>query len=63
VPSTELIIREARRSPGTLSPANEALVFGIYFSAVVSLEPEEVCIVQKIGISHVDVVNPCFPRS
>ncbi|KAI9172209.1 putative transcriptional regulatory protein [Paramyrothecium foliicola] len=42
VPSTEAIIRDARRSPESLTPANEALVFGIYFSAVVSLEPEEV---------------------
>jgi hypothetical protein len=43
VPTTELIIREARRNPGGLSPPHEALVFGIYFSAIVSLEPEEVC--------------------
>jgi hypothetical protein len=42
VPSTESIIREARGNPAALSPANEALVFGIYFSAVVSLEPDEV---------------------
>lgn len=43
IPSAELIIREAKKNPSALGPGNEAIVFAIYFSAVNSLQPEEVC--------------------
>lgn len=42
VPSVELIISDARRNHGKLTPGNEALVFAIYFAAITSLEPDEV---------------------
>lgn len=42
VPQVDIILREARKSSSSLSPADEALVFAIYFSALTSLEPEEV---------------------
>ncbi|KAG8417203.1 hypothetical protein J3459_012550 [Metarhizium acridum] len=42
VPSVELILRDARRNHGKLTPGNEALVFTIYFAAITSLEPDEV---------------------
>lgn len=42
VPSMDAQMREARRGPEKLAPGMEALVFAIYYSAVVSLEPEEV---------------------
>lgn len=42
VPSAERIMRDARKSIDKLSPGNEALVFAIYFSAITSLEPDEV---------------------
>ncbi|OAQ79440.1 fungal specific transcription factor domain-containing protein [Purpureocillium lilacinum] len=42
VPTTDLVMREARRNSDKLSPGNEALAFAIYFAAITSLEPEEV---------------------
>jgi hypothetical protein len=42
VPTMEEILRDARKNPSDLSPGNAALVFAIYYSAVVSMEPEEV---------------------
>ncbi|KHN94656.1 uncharacterized protein MAM_07411 [Metarhizium album ARSEF 1941] len=42
VPSVELILQDARRNHGRLTPGNEALVFAIYFAAITSLEPDEV---------------------
>ncbi|PNY24354.1 transcriptional regulatory protein [Tolypocladium capitatum] len=42
VPTTELVLRDARISPEKLTPGHEALVFAIYFAAVTSLEPDEV---------------------
>lgn len=42
VPSTELMLRDARKNSEQLSPGNEALAFSIYFCAIVSLEPDEV---------------------
>lgn len=41
-PTADALMRDARRSPDSLTPGNECLVFAICFSAVVSLEPEEV---------------------
>lgn len=43
IPTTDAVLRDARRGSGTLSTGQEALVFSIYFAAVTSLEPEEVC--------------------
>lgn len=42
LPTTDVLLREARKDTSILSPENEALVFVIYFSALTSLEPEEV---------------------
>ncbi|KND90938.1 putative transcriptional regulatory protein [Tolypocladium ophioglossoides CBS 100239] len=42
VPTTELVLRDARRNSEKLSPSHEALVFAIYFAAVTALEPDEV---------------------
>ncbi|KAF1737516.1 Bikaverin cluster transcription factor bik5 [Beauveria bassiana] len=42
VPTIDVLLREARRDATTLSPANEALVFVIYFSAITALEAEDV---------------------
>lgn len=44
IPTTDLILRDARKNSDKLSPGQEALAFSIYFAAVTSLEPEEVCI-------------------
>ncbi|TQV96344.1 fungal specific transcription factor domain-containing protein [Cordyceps javanica] len=42
VPTIDALLREARQNVATLSPADEALIFVIYFSAITALEPEEV---------------------
>ncbi|KAH6900452.1 fungal-specific transcription factor domain-containing protein [Thelonectria olida] len=42
VPSMETIFRDARRNQASLTPAQEALVFSIYYAAVTSLEADEV---------------------
>ncbi|OAA80327.1 Transcription factor [Akanthomyces lecanii RCEF 1005] len=42
IPTVEPLLREARKDATSLSPANEALAFAIYFSALTALEPEEV---------------------
>ncbi|XP_044719785.1 fungal specific transcription factor domain-containing protein [Hirsutella rhossiliensis] len=42
IPTTDLILRDARKNSDNLSPGQEALAFSIYFAAVTSLEPEEV---------------------
>ncbi|ODA79396.1 hypothetical protein RJ55_04989 [Drechmeria coniospora] len=42
VPTTELILRDARRNSEKLTPGNEALAFAVYFSAITSLEPDEI---------------------
>lgn len=42
VPTTDAIMREARKNPQKLSPGNEAVVFAIYFGALISLEEDEV---------------------
>lgn len=42
VPSVDILLREARKDLNSLSPGSEALLFSIYFGAVVSLEPQEV---------------------
>lgn len=42
IPTVDAIMRDARKGPDRLTPGNECLVFAICFSAVVSLEPEEV---------------------
>ena len=42
VPTTDKLVREMRRNMDDLSPANEALMFSIYYAAVISLEDEEV---------------------
>jgi hypothetical protein len=59
VPSVELILRDARRNHGKLTPANEALVFTIYFAAITSLESDDVRIplllVPKITVSTADL--------
>ena len=43
-PTMELVLREARKSSASLSPANEALVFSIYYAAVTSMTSDEVCL-------------------
>ena len=42
VPTVDAIMLDARRDLDKLSPGTEALVFAIYYSAVISLEPDEV---------------------
>jgi hypothetical protein len=42
VPTTEVLLRDARKNSEKLTPAAEALVFSIYYAAVISLEAEEV---------------------
>lgn len=42
VPTTDLMLRNARQAGEKLTPGNEALVFAIYYAAITSLEPEEV---------------------
>lgn len=42
VPTIDALLRKAREDVSTLSPADEALVFVIYFSAITALESEEV---------------------
>ena len=42
VPSMEAVFRDARNNTQNLSPGNQALVFAIYFSAVTSVEDDEV---------------------
>lgn len=42
IPTMEPIFRDARKDRKQLSPANEALVWAIYYAAIMSLEPEEV---------------------
>lgn len=42
VPSMEKVIRRARRSPSSLQPGSEALLFAVYHAAIASLEDEEV---------------------
>lgn len=59
VPSVELILRDARRNHGKLTPGNEALVFAIYFAAVTSLEPDEVRILHWANVRHYKI-NDCL---
>lgn len=42
IPTMEPIFRDARKDHKQLSPANEALVWSIYYAALTSLEPDEV---------------------
>lgn len=42
VPTVNTLMRDTRRSPDKMTPGNECLVFAICFSAIVSLEVEEV---------------------
>ncbi|KAF5680882.1 hypothetical protein FHETE_270 [Fusarium heterosporum] len=42
IPTMEPIFRDARKDRKQLSPAHEALVWSIYYAAIMSLEPEEV---------------------
>ncbi|EFY97745.1 fungal specific transcription factor domain-containing protein [Metarhizium robertsii ARSEF 23] len=42
IPSMEKVVRRARRSPSSLEPGSEALLFAIYHAAIASLEDEEV---------------------
>ncbi|EQK97767.1 fungal specific transcription factor domain-containing protein [Ophiocordyceps sinensis CO18] len=54
IPTTDLILRDARKNSDKLSPGQEALAFSIYFAAVTSLEPEE--IVTNFGASKEDLL-------
>ncbi|KAM0329499.1 hypothetical protein ACHAQA_004808 [Verticillium albo-atrum] len=42
IPSMEGLLRDMRKSIDNLSPGNEALVFAIYYSAITSMEDDEV---------------------
>lgn len=42
VPTTDTLLREASRDLDSLSPGDQALVFAIFFAAVVATEPEDV---------------------
>ncbi|KFA64454.1 hypothetical protein S40285_01095 [Stachybotrys chlorohalonatus IBT 40285] len=55
VPSTEGLIHQAKTEPGTLSPADEALVFSIYYAAIISLEADEV--MAKLGTDRDDLLR------
>lgn len=60
VPSVEHIFREARRNSEKLSPAHQALVFAIYYSAVTSLEPDEVIsFLPFMALSNFLILNRC----
>lgn len=52
VPTMDLIMRDARKNTSSLSHGQEALVFVIYFSAITSLEPEEVSTLSKMASSR-----------
>lgn len=42
IPTMDIVMRDARKNPASLPQEMQALVFAIYYSAVTSLEPEEV---------------------
>ncbi|PHH89679.1 hypothetical protein CDD83_5509 [Cordyceps sp. RAO-2017] len=42
IPTTDFIMRDARKNSRQLTPGQEALAFAIYFAAITSLEPDEV---------------------
>ncbi|KAH0592942.1 hypothetical protein MHUMG1_09395 [Metarhizium humberi] len=42
IPSMEKVVRKARRSPSSLEPGSEALLFAVYHAAIASLEDEKV---------------------
>lgn len=44
IPLADKLMRDARKNSSALGPSDEALVFAIYFGAVVSLEPEDVSV-------------------
>ncbi|KAH7313439.1 fungal-specific transcription factor domain-containing protein [Stachybotrys elegans] len=54
IPSTESIIRDATAAPESLPPATEALVFAIYYSAIISLEADEV--MESMAMSRDDLL-------
>ncbi|KAK2691979.1 hypothetical protein QWA68_009165 [Fusarium oxysporum] len=54
IPTMEPIFRDARKDHKQLSPANEALVWSIYYAALTSLEPDEVR--ANLGLNKEDVV-------
>lgn len=43
VPTTDILLREASKKLDSLSAGKQALVFAIFFAAVIALEPGEVC--------------------
>lgn len=43
IPTVTALISRSRSNRTELSPANEALMFAIYYAAVTSMEDEEVC--------------------
>jgi hypothetical protein len=47
VPTVERVFRGFRANPSDLTAPNEALLFSIYYAAITSLEPDEVCAVGK----------------
>lgn len=42
IPTMESVMRDARKNPASLAPGMQALVFAIYYGAIISLEPDEV---------------------
>lgn len=44
VPSMTKTIRHARNNMDSLTPSTEALMFAIYYSAVASMDKDEVCL-------------------
>jgi hypothetical protein len=42
IPTMDTIMRDARKNPTALSPGMQSLVFAIYYSAVTSLDADEV---------------------
>lgn len=53
IPSTSKMIRELRGDMTSLTPANEALMFSIYYAAVTSMEEEDV--VTNFGSTKADL--------
>lgn len=53
MPTIRKMIREARSSGTSLSPANEALMFSIYYAAVTSMEEDDV--VTNFGAAKADL--------
>jgi hypothetical protein len=44
IPTMNNLIRSVRTNPDILTPSTEALMFSIYYAAIISMGAEEVCV-------------------